>query len=284
MYRHPPSPTHRPSQGKIEARLPEGECRYLLLHPELRGQRCACVGFQLNKATPGSSCECGHGACYHIAAREERSTDREEIEALKQKIQRLEDLLEQERYGTRNSLAARLCDLEEVVDKNRSDVSTEVKAAYRGLEGLWHHIGTLQRRARVYDDRIEALVDSNQATQDDVQALQKRVIEIDDSSMMLEERLDTLAPAEQSLHPNHASSGSILVETEYSLEPDAESTEQTESLHKTAKLDTREDRSLVQVQRTQAVSVSKVWTVHVSLLPTASQPFPFERDTAAYSV
>jgi hypothetical protein len=264
MYRHPPSPSHRPTQGKDETHLPKGECRYLLLHPDIRGQRCACVGFCLNKATPGSSCECGHGACYHIATKEDRLTDKEEIEALKQKVQRLEDMLEHERYGNRNSLTTRLSELEEMFDRYKTDMDSEVKTAYRGIGGLWHNVGALQRRSQYYDDRIDSLVDANQATRDDIRTLQKRVIEIDDSSMELEERLDVLAPSKKSIDVEERTS---------SLLSDVQGEEDSCNAQMTL------DGGL-----SNEISVSRAWTVHVSLLPKASQPFPFEKDTAAYSV
>jgi hypothetical protein len=35
-------------------------------------------------------------------------------------------------------------------------------------------------------------------------------------------------------------------------------------------------------QRVASVGTGSSWTVHISLLPSSSQPFPFEKDTAAY--
>ncbi len=258
MYRNPQSPGRRPSLGRDETHLPQGECRYLLLHPEVRGQRCACVGFTLNRTTPGSSCDCGHQACYHIAVKEGRPTEREEIEGLKLQVQRLEQLLEQERDGIKQKLTTRLGELEEYVDKCKAEMESEVKTAYRGIEGLWHNVATLQRHARQHDDRIDALVDANQATQDDMQALQKRVIEVDDASMLLEERIDSLTPLDPArLRRKHKSSspatGVMKIE---------------DTMNETQPIDND--------------IVSKSWTAHVSLLPQASQPFPFEKDTVAY--
>ena len=48
---------------------------------------------------------------------------------------------------------------------------------------------------------------------------------------------------------------------------------------------TDEEPLHIQTFRERVASVgsgSQAWTVHVSLLPTSSQPFPFEKDTAAY--
>jgi hypothetical protein len=46
-----------------------------------------------------------------------------------------------------------------------------------------------------------------------------------------------------------------------------------------------EELSIIQSFRKRVASLgsgSQAWTVHIALLPTASQPFPFEKDTAAY--
>jgi hypothetical protein len=258
MYRNPQSSGRRHSLGRDETHLPQGECRYLLLHPEVRGQRCACVGFTLNRTTPGSSCDCGHQACYHIAVKEERPTEREEIEGLKLQVQRLEELLEQERDGVKQKLTTRLGELEEYVDKCKAEIESEVKTAYRGIEGLWHNIATLQRQARQHDDRIDALVDASQATQDDVHTLQKRVIEVDDASMLLEERIDNLAPLDPArTRPKQKSSS-----------PSSDNIKREDTMNEAQPIDNN--------------VVSKSWTAHVSLLPQASQPFPFEKDTLAY--
>lgn len=257
MYRNPQSPSRRHSLGRDETHLPHGECRYLLLHPEVRGQRCACVGFTLNRSTPGSSCDCGHQACYHVTAKEERPTEREEIEGLRQQIQRLEELLEQERDGVKHKLTARLGELEEHVDKCKGEIESEIKTAYWGIEGLWHNIDKLQRQARSHDDRIDALIDANQAIQDDVQALQKRVIEVDDASMLLEERLDNLTS-----------------------DPTRLSLKQESSSPSTGEV--RRENASTEIQPIDNDIVSKSWTAHVSLLPEASAPFPFEKDSLKY--
>lgn len=212
------------------------------------------------------------------------STDREEIEALKQKIQRLEELLEQERYGARNNLTARLSDLEEGLDRYRNEVGADVKSAFRGLQGIWHHVGALERRARLHDERIDDLVDANQATRDDVEILQKRVIEIDDSSMLLEERLDALSPPENPTSTDRPTSPSMQNNTDRSMGISAEPIRQDTPLHVLPELDESKSLSLPHIEPLDDVATSKAWSVHVSLLPTASLPFPFEKDTAAYSV
>jgi hypothetical protein len=57
--------TKRKKARLDDSHLPKGDCRYILLHPAVKGLRCACVGFALNWIIPGSTCDCGHHACYH---------------------------------------------------------------------------------------------------------------------------------------------------------------------------------------------------------------------------
>jgi hypothetical protein len=168
-----------------ESHLPKGDCRYILLHPEFKGLRCACVGFALNRAIPGSTCDCGHQACYHVPEKESSSVERHELEALKEKINVLETELDRERHGGRGGLVERLGRLEELVDKSRTESDAEIKNLYRGIGGLWHNVGVLNKRTPYYDDHIEGLVD-------DVQRIRNRLIEIDDASMRVEDRVDAL--------------------------------------------------------------------------------------------
>jgi len=257
MYRRSQLPNRRDYLGRDEAHLPKGQCQYLLLHPEVRGQRCSCPGFSLQRSTPGSSCNCGHQACYHLAfpSLEEGSADRKEIEALKVKVHELEQRLEEERHEARVSLTSRLSELEDVVDKCKAEMEMDMKNAYRGIEGLWQNVGTLQKHVRSHDDRIDAVIDANQATQDDVRTLRNRVIALDDASMLLEDRVDSLTDRDPATNTGAVTRAPIA------------------------------DTGLLVVTRrmsSEDFDVSRAWTVHISLLPTASQPFPFEKDTMAY--
>jgi hypothetical protein len=267
MAQRSQSPTGHKAGGRDDIQLPKGQCRYLLLHPEVRGQRCACVGFSLHRATPGSSCNCGHQAVYHLptATTEETVADRDEIEILRSKVSRLEELLDGERNHSRHSLAMRISELEELVDKRKAEVDSEVKSAYRGMEGIWHHVGLLERRAKSYDDRIEALEDARQATQEDLVNIQKRLIDVDEANMFLEERLDSITSIN--------STKSSLVIT----------TPAISDRHEMAGLSSTELPDVVDVIKpTNDTRSAKAWTVHISLMPTASQPFPFEKDTHPY--
>src|SRR4051794_38673670 len=96
-----PPPRRRRSRAS-EAHLPKGGCRFILIHPAAEHLRCACTGFSLNRTIPGSLCDCGHQAVYHMA--ENNPSDKQEIEALKMRINILEDELDKERSVGRGGL------------------------------------------------------------------------------------------------------------------------------------------------------------------------------------
>jgi hypothetical protein len=56
--------------------LPKRDCRYILLHPDSQGLRYACIGFALNRSISGSTCDCGHQACYHTPDKNAMSPDK----------------------------------------------------------------------------------------------------------------------------------------------------------------------------------------------------------------
>lgn len=265
--------------------LPKGDCQYILLHPETKGLRCACVAFSLNSSIPGSTCHCGHQACYHFAERPEVSTDREELVALQRRVAMLENELDRERNGGRAALIERLGRLEEFVDKCKAETETELKGIYRGVSSLWHNIGLLNKRTPYYDDNIEALVD-------DSQRIRNRLIEVDDASIRLEERVEALERSSSS--PSHRSrrrKASTPPGTRSDTPPDStiENDENDTSIHRRrstlSDFGMPSDRQGQQAEIRRASSAetdSPAWTVHVSLLPTSEQPFPFEKDTMPY--
>ena len=84
--------------------LPKNDCQYILLNPEQKGLRCACVGFTLNRLTPGVTCNCGHQLCYHSpendVSRPEQA-GQQEVEALREKVAMLEEDLDKARRSGR---------------------------------------------------------------------------------------------------------------------------------------------------------------------------------------
>ncbi|RDL39284.1 Uncharacterized protein BP5553_03624 [Venustampulla echinocandica] len=281
------SPPRREKAREDPPHLPEGECRYILLHPEVTGTRCACVGFALNRAIPGSTCECGHQACYHSPEKAAGTVERHELEVLRARVCLLEQELDQERNGGRASLIDRLGRLEELVDKNRAETETEFKTVYRGMGGLWQNVGILTKRMPYHDDHIERLAD-------EVHRIDSRLIEVDDASIRVEERVDVLETSASSTDK------AVGRRRKASTPPFDEMLDPApnvaEGENESGYLDdidnglashnlTAHESLCIQSLRERIPSVesdSPSWTVHVSLLPTSRQPFPFEKDTAAY--
>jgi hypothetical protein len=280
------SPPRREKARGDESHLPKGDCRYILLHPEVKGLRCACVGFALNQSIPGSTCDCGHQACYHVPEKEPSSVEKQELTVLKEKVRLLEEKLDRERYGATAELVDRLGRLEEMSDKSKAESDMEIRDLYRGIRGLWQNVEALQKKTTLYDDRMEHLVD-------DSQRMRNRLIEVDDDSMLLEDRVEALEKAtgpiasldsrrRKASTPPSVGFESVTedsIKTEDSV-PDA-STNSRLPLH----ILTVDELPHIQSFRRRVASVgsgSQAWTVHISLLPISSQPFPFEKDTAAY--
>lgn len=276
----------REKEREDEPHLPKGDCRYILLHPEVKGLRCACVGFALNRALPGSTCDCGHQACYHVPEKEGALVERRELQALEDKICHLEEKLDRERHAGPADIVDRLGRLEESVDTTKAETDAEFKSTYRGMGGLWHSIELLQKRTPYYDDQIEALVD-------EAQRMRTRLVEIDDASMQLEDRVDALENS--SLPIASVPSRRRKASTPPSIAFDSVSSDQVITTGEStpvvlvrsgpAMLNVTEEPPHVQYFRRRVSSVgsgAQSWTVHISLLPSSSQPFPFEKDTAAY--
>ncbi|KAG9239258.1 hypothetical protein BJ875DRAFT_221063 [Amylocarpus encephaloides] len=277
------SPPRREKARSNSSHLPNGDCRYILLHPENKGLRCACMGFALNGSIPGSICDCGHQACFHAQEKEKETGvgDRQELEALKAKVEMLErERIERDQDREKErALVERLSRLEELVDQNKGEADAEYKNVYRGIGGIWHHVGALTKRTTGHDDNIEGLAD-------DVEGLRSRLIDIDHAAIQVEERVEIV---ETTLHSLSSPLPIISRRRKASTPPSEDRTEDrsqaTPTNNRASSYHDHDDSSSVQSFRERVSSVGadpRAWTVHISLLPTYRQPFPFEKDTAAY--
>ncbi|KUJ20876.1 uncharacterized protein LY89DRAFT_545696, partial [Mollisia scopiformis] len=288
------SPPRREKARADDSHLPKGNCRYILLHPEVKGLRCACVGYSLNRSIPGSTCDCGHQACYHEPDKENVSFEMNELEELKKKVDMLlQAELGRDKYPARAELVGRIGRLEETVEGQKAEHDADLKNVQMGMSGLWQHVGSLEQRTPYYQDHIEELVDDVQRLKDDYQKIDARIIEIDDATMRTEDRVDVL---EQTSVNGPAISRRRKASTPPSpgLDDDVEDSIKSEDDMNLSQFGDRLPRTFVLAdeqalhiqsfrQRVSSVgSGAQSWTVHVSLLPSSSQPFPFEKDTAAY--
>ncbi|PMD34048.1 hypothetical protein L207DRAFT_134006 [Hyaloscypha variabilis F] len=282
------SPPRREKARPDDSHLPKGDCRYILLHPEVKGLRCACVGFALNRSIPGSTCDCGHQACYHSPDKENASVERQELEALREKVNMLEEELDRERQGGRGGIVDRLGRLEELVDRTKADTESELKGVYRNIGGLWQSVGGLNKRTSDYDDHLESLADG-------VERMRHRLIEIDDASMHVEDRVDALENSATPLSAIISRRRKASTPPSPALDDGSDCSVRSEETATTSRSELRYALQLVRPEEAEVLTIqsfrervasvgsgAQAWTVHISMLPTSSQPFPFEKDTAAY--
>lgn len=280
-----------PAQGQLapdidETKLPSGQCRYILLNPEIKGHRCGCVGFTLNRSVPGVSCECGHLSCYHIKA-PEQPPDQAQIEQLIRRVRALEEQLDRENQGGLGSAVSavvnRLGDLEEQYEKSKEDFGQENRSIYRQITSVWQSVDQagkrqveMHNRMAVYDERLEE-------HDDGMRRLERRLMESDDAAIDLEERMDRLEEADQQGHRRRRSSSSnsrraVDVLDIMNTDPQRGRSDSREvGRHRTETLPL-----VPQITTTTAANEAQPWTVHVSLMPMATVAFPFEKDTNAY--
>ncbi|KAI0598114.1 hypothetical protein F4775DRAFT_196980 [Biscogniauxia sp. FL1348] len=275
-----------------ENKLPSGRCRYILLNPEIKGQRCACVGFTLNQDLPGVSCQCGHLSCYHIKA-PEPPPDKSEVDELRRRIQALEGQLDRENQtGIGSALGGvvrRLGDLEEQVENNKEEAGQEMKDCYRNVNRVWQSIEQLERRQGFHENRFISYDERLDAQDDTLQRLGDRVAELDEASIALEERVEALedsAIPETSFNPQRRGSTSEPEQSKNfewtAAHRSRPSNHHVAALMRASPSRTHGPRRAIADDKVSEQMTAASWTVHVSLLPTASQPFPFEKDTNAY--
>ncbi|KAI4867788.1 hypothetical protein F4820DRAFT_187763 [Hypoxylon rubiginosum] len=279
------------TQHVDENQFPSGQCRYILLNPEIKGQRCACVGFTINRALPGVTCDCGHLSCYHIKSAEP-PPDKNEVDLLRRRIKLLEEQLDQENErglgSALGSVVRRLGDLEEQVEKNRDETNQEMKGCYRNVDRMWQSVAQLEKGQAGHEDRLLMLDERLDGHDDTLQGLGDRLMEFDEASMVLEERIDALEDQaspripfrrrrRRSTSGSEASKNSTRAVTQQCSPSDNFS--HSPAAHPASNI---VSDSRWGVMEGNPPEITGSWTVHVSLLPTASQPFPFEKDTNAY--
>ena len=270
------------------SQLPHGQCRYILTLPELKGQRCGCVTFSHDRSLPGATCDCGHLACYHAPNAPSPGQNRDQIELVKQRI----NVLEQQagEHGDLGQVVPRLSQLEETVDRNREELQNEIKGSYRNISAAWQLIEQLQRRMAAFEETNRVQSEQLARAGKELQDLRNRNLELLETGEMLEERIEKLevpdAPPSPALEPLPRGFPAEAI-------PDTMSSSFSRRRRSSA------SRPMSGVENTRIhppVATEETgkpeaypsrgppapWTVHISLLPSKQQPFPFEKDTNAY--
>ncbi|KAJ1329167.1 localization factor PodJL [Microdochium nivale] len=281
----PPLPSH--SSNIDESRLPRGQCRYILLNPEIRGQRCACIGFTLNHDHPGVVCQCGHQSCYHVKDLDPHP-GAIETDHLRQRVRALEQQLDREYQGGLGRdlavIVKRLGDLEEVVEKNKEEAAADIKGCYRNVSRTWQSVDQVIRRQKLQDSFLDERLDDHA---DNLSRLDDKFQELNEVSITIEERLDTLENGDVDTEDSVETALQVVSRHDRRVSPQpylvrpASRTLTIMQSHEPEKKSVCTSNNIPSIPR-DPMAETRDWTVHVSLLPSMSQPFPFEKDTRAY--
>lgn len=294
------SPRHGPVNQVDESSLPQGHCRYILLHPEVKGQRCACVNFALNQGLPGATCSCGHLACFHA-----KKAGPSEMDLLKQRIMGLEERLTAQHSAVRDGedddagrvMLARVSGLEEEVERSREEFGQEIKRAFANSTLAWNSFQHVQRKVEGQEMQMNHVLHRLAGVDAALKRLDDRQLELQDADTYLEERIEyiqeTLDESEKphargrDPRPRHKSvSGATATPDDQGHPLGAvrrPSPSPARPGHSGASTLGRQLAPASLPTRTGSASAaSGIWTVHISLLPHATIPMPFERNTNAY--
>lgn len=275
-----------------ETQFPQGQCRYILMVADLKGQRCGCVSFSHNKAMPGASCECGHLACFHLSSADVVSPgkNKDEIEVLKRRVQVLEQQADtySDHRGLEN-VVHRLSQVEDNLDKHQEDTRNEVKGTYKHISAAWQLVEQLQQRLALFEENQRIQSEQLLRAGKELEDLRNRNLELLEAEEMLEERVEKLESIEALPSPaTEPGAQTTGVETLTALfSSGAGRRRRSSGSRLEMPLTTIVSRRVThmegrEVTGPEAKPPSGAWTIHVSILPSKEHPFPFEKDTNAY--
>ncbi|KAK1756900.1 hypothetical protein QBC47DRAFT_172298 [Echria macrotheca] len=307
-----PSPPQVATPTSDDTPMPKGHCRYILLVPEIKGQRCACVGFTLHKGIPGATCDCGHLACFHTKDPEASSDQKQELDSLKRRIQLLEEQLTKGQEDAIDGFVSRLNEVEEHLEKSREEFGDQIKGTYRNVSMSWRSIEQVERKASQNSDQIRHILDKLSEHGEHLHRLREGQMELRDADLSLEERIENLTetledyidepflsrPRERQQRRRSTSDtsrpsiplGPLVPLGVGGAVPDGYR-RPLQSVEINPQGLGRSDGYVhegIVVPRSQSrvpaasARATGAWTVHISLLPAASVPMPFERNTNAY--
>ncbi|EAA32159.1 hypothetical protein GE21DRAFT_7736 [Neurospora crassa] len=325
-----PSPLQAPVNNPVdETAMPKGHCRYILCVPEIKGHRCACVGFSRQKGIPGATCQCGHLACYH--QKEPDSLPGDQLELLKRRIQQLEEQVtrgiaedvvsrlsdvEHDMKKTRG-IVSRLTDVEETLEKSREEFGEQIKGTYRNVSISWRSIEQLERKTQHQDEQLREVCERLRVHDEQLDKLQAGQLELRDADISLEERIENIAETMEELedsqdardaeeddhlaklnghHPRRRCTSDmsrpnfpagplgLLGGGANPIDIHGHSQVGRPPVREYGEGSALDGTLISHATRTPPLSARSTgaWTVHISLLPHARVPMPFERNTNAY--
>lgn len=288
-----PSPHQGPQQIDVSS-LPQGHCRYILLLPEVKGQRCACVNFNHNRSIPGATCDCGHLSCFHNKEAEPAGMDQ-----LKQRLRALEEMVAHDRQAAKEkeddasqAVIARINGVEEDIERSREEFGQEIKRVFSNSTLAWNFNRQLQDRVARQEEQMAHVLNRLADVDNTVHRLDNRQLELQDADTYLEERIEyiqeTLDEKDESdsrgrdPRPRRMSTSDMsrLSNPLGDILPSGPASTPSQTL--ASRQRGGDAFTTVHPVPTRHMPSAGIWTVHISLLPHATVPMPFERNTNAY--
>lgn len=205
--------------------------------------------------------------------------NRDEISSLRQRL----DILEKQAYigdgGSLDHLLARMGGLEEMVQNATEDFHAEIKGSYRSISGAWQLVEKLQKQVKSLEDVCRAQSAQVELATTEIQDLRNRHLELLDCDETLEERIEKLENAENTLSTPRDQ-----------FSDDKKHHENLHGRHKPTMpgRDILENSLHAPTSNISSnlpgddASPPSSWTVHVSLLPSKHQVHPFQKDSRPY--
>ncbi|RMZ82458.1 hypothetical protein DV736_g6637, partial [Chaetothyriales sp. CBS 134916] len=154
---------------------------FILLHPTQQNQQCSCQSYHLSRIAPGSICDCGHQACYHVhvlpaqdQARPPQGLSPVSEQALLARTKGLEEALRRERHS-------READVLRVKELWESDI----RMLREALAPLYKADLDMRRKLIELEDRVDGNYDEQVRLKD-------RLVTLDDANMVIEKRMQDM--------------------------------------------------------------------------------------------
>lgn len=302
-----PSPWLEPTTEVDESQLPHGHCRYILMVPPIKGQRCACANFSLNKGIPSATCDCGHLACFH-----KKETEPPEVDVLKKRVQTLEErlanadrLAREKEDDAYEGILARVSGVEENLERSKEEFHQEIKRAYSNSTPLWGAYQQLKGKFEELEDQLRQANAHSAEVDTTLRRLDDRQLELQDADTYLEERIENIVETMEAEYqpfldgrrarPRRRSTSdarrpnialgppdSPLGPTSCPRPSPTDMGQIQGSGGASACVDLPFPPRSTPFRTGSSSAASGIWTVHISLLPHAAIPMPFERNTNAY--
>jgi hypothetical protein len=216
------------------------------------------------------------------------------IRALEERMSRDSQLVKEREEDANQALLARVSSVEEDVERSREEFGQEIKRAFSNSTLAWNSYHQLQRKVEGQEKQIGHVLDRLTDVNASVHRLDDRQLELQDADAYLEERIEHLQetlnetdePCDRGRNPRPRQQS-----TSDAPHPDPPFGHPLGAAHRVDSSSVIQrvvpilsgapsgGREPVQAASAQATSI---WTVHISLLPHATVPMPFERNTNAY--